>query len=65
MPGQITAEGSCNRPSQRLRVKWVLDKRDLRRKLRHFGGAIERDTSNYGQTEYGKLIYFIPVVFVL
>jgi hypothetical protein len=72
MPGHhgharaMTADTSCSGPLQRLRLKWVLDKGDLRCKLRHFGGAIQdgykRDTSNYGQSEYGKLTHFYPSV---
>jgi hypothetical protein len=65
MPRQVTADCSCSGPLKRLRVKWVLDKDDLRRKSRHFGGTIhDRDTSNYGQTEYGKMTHFIHSVFV-
>jgi hypothetical protein len=54
---------------KRLRLKWVLDKEDLRRKLRHFGGVIhDRDRcahKHHGHrqtSEYGKLTHFIPSV---
>jgi hypothetical protein len=48
--GQLKLQGEIGCSSQtiskRLRLKWVLDKEDLRRKLRHFGGVIhDRDTS--------------------
>jgi hypothetical protein len=62
----MTADNSCRGPSKRLRLKWVLDKEDLRRKLRHFGGVIQdRDTSQNGHrqtSEYGKLTHFYPSV---
>jgi hypothetical protein len=35
MPG-ITADNSCQGPSKRLRLKWVLNKDDLRRKIEAF-----------------------------
>jgi hypothetical protein len=63
----MTADDSCRGPSKRLHLKWVLDKEDLRRKLRHFGGVIhERDigrTQGLRTSEYGKLT-LLPFSFV-